>query len=242
MFGFDSQGKELKNAMQIAGADMTLVKEWLKMAEKTKKQYEIVKDSYEKARASLLRITEIMEALEKFLVSNRETSEFAGDFSGFMKELKKLRGNADHEFLISAQDREFHLTYDTILKIGPEFLEGKANGIILQSEIENLISLSKEAIEKERPDLVMLAYFYLKRTDKEICELPHKERIGKVQRVFWTEFLSDMTRELENSIAYAEANRNDSRMAVKLAILLDAYKGTEIEERARNILTGFYAV
>ena len=53
MFGFDSQGKEFKTALQTAGADMTIVKEWLKTAEKTRKQYENIKEDYEKARASL---------------------------------------------------------------------------------------------------------------------------------------------------------------------------------------------
>lgn len=240
MFGFDSQGKELKTAMQIAGGDTVLVKEWLKTAEKTKKQYENVKEAYDKARASLLRVTEILGALEKFLVSDQVTETYENEFSLFLKELKRLRGSVDHEFLISAQDREFHLTYDTILKLGPDFLGERADGIILQSEIENLISLSKEAIEKEKPDLLMLSYFYLKRSDKEICELPHGERIAKLQRVFSSEFLGNMTKEVVKCIEYAEMNRNDTKNAVKMAVLLDTFKGVEKIERAQNILKEFY--
>lgn len=240
MFGFDPQGKELKIALQTAGADMTIVKEWLKTAEKAKKQYENVKEDYEKARASLLRVTEIMKTLEKMLVSNKAAESYAGDFSGFLKELKRLRGNVDHEFLISAQDREFHLTYDTILKLGPAFLEGKADGLILQSEVENLISLGKEAIEKEKPDLVKLSYFYLNRSDKDISELPHGERIAKVQRVFTSEFLGAMTKILENCIVYAQNYKGDSKDEAKMMILLDTSRGTEIQERAQNILREFY--
>lgn len=240
MFGFDSQGKEIKTAMQAAGADMTLVKEWLKTAEKTRKQYESVKDSYDKARACLLRVTEILEALEKFLVSDQVTEAYENEFSLFLKELKRLRGCVDHEFLISAQDREFHLTYDTILKLGPDFLGERTDGIILQSEIENLISLSKEAIEKEKPDLLMLSYFYLKRSDKEICELPHGERIAKLQRVFSSEFLGNITKEVVKCIEYAEMNRDDTKNSVKMAVLLDTFKGVEKTERAQNILKEFY--
>lgn len=240
MFGFDFQGKELKIAMQTAGADMVIVKEWLKTAEKTKKLHESVKDSYEKARASLLRITEIMECLEKLLISGKKPEDFAGEFLGFIKELKRLRGNADHEFLISTQDREFHLTYDTILKLGPAFLEGKAESLILQSEIENLISLAKEAIEKEKPDLVKLSYFYLNRTDKEICELPHKERIAKMERVFSSEFLETMVKTLESCMQYAQSFMGDRKEAAKMAVLLDTSKGIEPKERAQNILREFY--
>ena len=240
MFGFDFQGKELKIAMQTAGADMVIVKEWLKTAEKTKKLHESVKDSYEKARASLLRITEIMECLEKLLISGKKPEDFAGEFLGFIKELKRLRGNADHEFLISTQDREFHLTYDTILKLGPAFLEGKAEGLILQSEIENLISLAKEAIEKEKPDLIKLSYFYLNRSDKDISELPYGEKIAKVQRVFASEFLGAMTKILEKCITYAQSYKGDSKNETKMMILLDVSRGAEIQERAQNILREFY--
>ena len=188
MFGFDSQGKELRIAMQTAGADMSVVKEWLKTTEKMKKQYEVTKEHYERARASLLRVIEILETLEKFLIANKTVEEMEGEFFYLVKELKKLRGNCDHEFLISVQDREFHLTYDTILKLGPAFLDGKGSAIILQSEIENLIFLAQEAIEKEKPDLMMLSFFYLKRGDKDVCELPHSERIAKVRRVFSSEY------------------------------------------------------
>lgn len=240
MFGFDSQGKEFKTALQTAGADMTIVKEWLKTAEKTRKQYENIKEDYEKARASLLRVTEILGALEKFLVSDHVIEAYVNEFSLFLKELKKLRGYVDHEFLISVQDREFHLTYDTILKLGPAFLEGKAEGLILQSEIENLISLAKEAIEKEKPDLIKLSYFYLNRSDKDISELPYGEKIAKVQRVFASEFLGAMTKILEKCITYAQSYKGDSKNEAKMMILLDVSRGAEIQERAQNILRELY--
>lgn len=242
MFGFDSQGKELKIAMQTAGADMAVVKEWLKTTEKMKKQYESTKEHYDRARASLLRVIEILETLEKFLVSNRTIEEMEGEFFYLIKELKKLRGNCDHEFLISAQDREFHLTYDTILKLGPGFLEGKGNGIILQSEIENLIFLAQEAIEKEKPDLMMLSFFYLKRSDKDICELPPGERIAKIRRVFSSEYLGTITKSLLSCIEYAEKYKGDTKNALKMTILLDCARGQDMEERAKNILKEFYAI
>lgn len=59
----------------------------------------------------------------------------------------------DDEFLISKVDTDFHTTLDSVVKQGERYLSSFDNGIILQSEIENLIHLTNEGLERKKPDL-----------------------------------------------------------------------------------------
>ena len=50
---FDEELKLIKKAMQTADCDMSVVRAWLKLYEKVKKQTTATKDSYIQARANL---------------------------------------------------------------------------------------------------------------------------------------------------------------------------------------------
>ena len=110
--------------------------------------------------------------------------------------MRKQRGMFDSEFLISKADKDFHTTFDAVVMLGTKFVEEQENGILLQSEIENLIALIQEGLEREKPDLFALSYFYLKRSNKELENLTFPEKVTKVMRIYQTEFISGMQRQI----------------------------------------------
>ena len=71
-----------------------------------------------------------------------------------------MQNNFDHEFLVSKEDQEFHSTYDTILRLGMKALNASDQKLLLQSEIENLLALLKENLEKEEPKIEALTFYY----------------------------------------------------------------------------------
>ena len=60
--------------------------------------------------------------------------------------------------------------------------------MILQSEIENLLAITREALEKKWPDFRAMAFFYLERVDGDISELPHQDKVARVEGIYELEF------------------------------------------------------
>ena len=79
--------------------------------------------------------------------------------------------------------------------------------LILQSEVENLLAVTKEALEKEWPTFRAMAYFYIERTDKEIIEMPHAEKVSTVQRIYEDEFVKPMIQVLEHAFGETRAKK-----------------------------------
>ena len=65
---FDEELKLIKKAMQTADCDMSVVRAWLKLYEKVKKQTTATKDSYIQARANLEEIQKYAAKLEQVVV------------------------------------------------------------------------------------------------------------------------------------------------------------------------------
>lgn len=197
LMGLDQEEKDFKNAMQMAGANMTEVKEWLKVYEKTRKASLTVAGQYYDVRNSLMKLLEDCMQMEAILRTGTELSGQQGQkFREILKIMRKQRGMFDSEFLISKADKDFHTTFDAVIMLGNQFVEEQQNGILLQSEIENLIALIQEGLEREKPDLFALSYFYLKRSNKELENLAFPEKVTKVMRVYQTEFISDIQRQI----------------------------------------------
>lgn len=195
--GLDQEEKDLKNAMQVAGANMSEVKEWLKVYEKTRKASLTVAGQYYDVRNCLMKLLEDSMQMESILRMGIGISGQQGQqFREILKTMRKQRGMFDSEFLISKADKDFHTTFDAVVMLGTKFVEEQQNGILLQSEIENLIALIQEGLEREKPDLFALSYFYLKRSNKELENLTFPEKVTKVMRVYQTEFISGIQREL----------------------------------------------
>lgn len=195
--GLDQEEKDLKNAMQVAGANMSEVKEWLKVYEKTRKASLTVAGQYYDVRNCLMKLLEDSMQMESILRTGIGISGQQGQqFREILKTMRKQRGIFDSEFLISKADKDFHTTFDAVVMLGTKFVEEQQNGILLQSEIENLIALIQEGLEREKPGLFALSYFYLKRSNKELENLTFPEKVTKVMRVYQTEFISGIQKQI----------------------------------------------
>lgn len=186
--GFDDSLKNLKKELKEAGVDMHRVKEWQKVYDKVRRQAPQLKNQYQTVRNELETILSLIKGMEQSLIADKEEADLVKP----AKELKKYQGHFNHEFLISKADSDFHSTYESILKLCGENSKEKSDILILQSEVENLIALVEEALEKEVPDAYAMAFYYLSRSDREIAELPHTEKMAKVRRVYESEFLKPL--------------------------------------------------
>ncbi len=209
MFGFEDSLKELKKEIKAAGGDVAFVKNWQKSFDKVKKQSLLLQGQYLGGKNDLEKVLSILSDMEKQIISGNRSFTEAG------KELKKYQNSFHHEFLISQAHTDFHLTYGTLLGLcGKPFTEQK-DVLILQSEVENLIALTKEALEKQFPDFRALAFFYIDHVDKEIEDLPHTDKIREVQNIYTREFLSPISQILASSLG---EERTKTIMEVELWI------------------------
>mgnify|MGYP002737936927 CR=1 FL=1 len=117
-------------------------------------------------------------------------------------------------------DTYFHTTLDSVVKQGERYLSSFDNGIILQSEIENLIHLTNEGLERKKPDLFALSYFYMGHSNKELAELNFTQKTKRVHEIYYEEFWKDILKQLEACVKQAEA-------------INDKYEGTTDRRTAR---------
>lgn len=185
-FGFEDSLKDLKRELKTAGADMTFVKDWQKAYDKVRKQKGQLEETYNKAKKELETVYSALKAMEQMLITGNT------DVCSMGRELKKYQNSFNHEFLISKEDADFYLIYQTILSLCEKKLTAHKDVLILQSEVENLLALTKEALEKEWPEFKAMAFYYIDRTDKELSDLPHIDKVAKVQRIYENEFIKPM--------------------------------------------------
>lgn len=198
MFGLGPEEKELQQVMKKAGANMRVVNDWLRTLERIRKNSRNVLIRYQNALDSTRAVEDLLVHVEEFLKDSEADYDNARRkmLQGWLKEIKKLSGQCDHTFVVSVDDREFHLTYETILSLGAKYSGASEDRLIFLSEIENLLFLVRENLEKEHPDLIELCFFYLSNTDEELLELPPAERIRQVHQLFEHEFLDDMRKQI----------------------------------------------
>ena len=185
LFGEDSL-KGLKKELKTTGADMSFVKGWQKVYDKVKKNSGQIEAQYTLAKQELEQVHAILKKTEAILIARE------GKLSECERDLKKYQGHFNHEFLIGKEDKEFHLTYQTILNLAANGRKTQKDVLIMQSEVENILAVTEEALAKEWPSYRAMAYFYLERTDKEIFDLPHSDKVAEVERIYETEFLAPM--------------------------------------------------
>lgn len=208
LFGDDSL-KGLKKELKNAGADMSFVKGWQKTFDKVKKGSIQIEVQYTQAKKELEQVHAILKKMEQTLISMKssvDNSSYKGIFSECSRELKKYQGHFNHEFLISKEDKEFHLTYATLLSLCAKGFKEQKDILILQSEVENILAMVEEALEKEWPHFRAMAYFYIDRTDKEIFDLPHADKVVEVNRIYEKEFLAPMRQILTGCLGEEKAN------------------------------------
>lgn len=205
LFGFDDSLKELKKELKGVGADMSAVKEWQKSFDKVRKQAPQLEQQYTKAKKDLQMVKELLEQMEQLLIERRGQNV---DLSKYATEFKKYQDSFNHEFLISKEDADFHLTYKSILALTGKKLTEEKDALILQSEVENLLAVTNEALEKDWPEFRAMAYFYLTRTDKEIYDLPHADKVEKVNRIYQNEFFKPIKKVLRACNYYTDEKIN----------------------------------
>ena len=193
IFGFDDSLRELKKELKAAGMDMSYVKEWQKSYDRVKKQSAVLKTQYTQAKTNLEMVYQGLKEMEQKLIAGDS------DLSVEVKGLKQYKSSFNQEFLIGKEDKEFHLTFATILVLGEKKISTQKDMLILQSEIENLLAVTKEALEKHWPEFRAMAYFYIERTDRDILDMPHSDKVAYVQRIYEDEFLKPMTQVLQSA-------------------------------------------
>ena len=208
LFGEDSL-KGLKKELKTAGADMSFVKGWQKSFDKVKKNSVQLSAQYTQAKIELEQVHTTLKKMEEILIARE------GKLSECERELKKYQGHFNQEFLIGKEDKDFHLTYQTILTLCANGRKTQKDVLILQSEVENILAVTEEALAKEWPDFHALAYFYLERTDREIYDLPHSDKVAEVERIFEIEFMAPMR---ENLKKYLGEERAKQIMEVELCL------------------------
>lgn len=205
---FDDSLKGLKKELKNAGADISFVKIWQKTYDKVKKQTVTIEGQYTKAKTELVIVMDCLKRLETLLIAANENAvglDLKKEIALLVKELKKYQGGFNLEFLISKEDKEFHLIYETILSLCEKKVSEKKTVLILQSEVENLMAIAKEALEKKWPDFRAMAYYYLGHTDREIYALPHQEKLSVVSKYYFDEFYNPMRQVIEATLGVDRA-------------------------------------
>lgn len=206
IFGGDEEVKKLRVAFQTTGANMELVKPWLKAYEKTRKEALVCMGRYYSGKENLDRLLSELRELEEMIIGYGQLSApEKSRFQDILKDFKKMQGSFDDEFLISKEDKDFHTTLESILKLGPAYVSKQENGLILQSEIENLLALAKEGIERERPELFALTYFYLEHSNTDLADLNFAQKVDKVMGIYNNNFIRPIEEQLIYCIKQAQA-------------------------------------
>lgn len=184
--GFDDSLKSLKRDLKDSGVDIGFIRQWQKNYDKVRVQAPVLEEQYQVAKQELQSVLALIMDMEQQLIAGTVSKE---NLAVFSKEMKKYQGHFNQEFLIGKADTDFQSTYVSIIKLCDKDVNVKGNALILQSEIENLMAVTKEALEKEWPDFRALAFFYIDRTDGELSEYPHPDKLVKVKKIYEDEFI-----------------------------------------------------
>lgn len=206
LFGGDEEVKKIKNAFSATNANMDIVKPWLKAYERTRKEALTCMGRYYSGKENLERLISELRELEDMIIGYELLDGSKKNrFLDIIKDIKKMQGSFDDEFLISKEDKDFHTTMESILKLGPNYVNKQENGIILQSEIENLLALAKEGLERERPELFALTFFYLDHSNADLAELNFAQKVDKVMGIYNNDFIRPIESQLVLCIKQAQA-------------------------------------
>lgn len=247
LLGLEEDEKKFREAMSAAGADMGLVKSWLKVFSKTRKNAFNTATRYYSVKEKLESLLQKLENLEQILINGTGSRQSEKTTVAlYVKEFKKLQGSFNDEFIISKADKDFQTTLESVTKLANDYGSSGSNDLILQSEVENLIYLAKEGLDREKPDMFALAYFYLDHNNEDFADLPFPGKIAKVNKLFQDEFIEQIKPTLVSCVKMAEAlndryegslDKKTQRLLCDLAPLLNKEDlKLNPEKRADNIL------
>ena len=245
MFGKEN-GKEIRLALEETGCNMNTWKQWQKKYEKLLKQLPAVREKYQHARTTTKEVEKLARGMERMIADRQQTTK-EKEFAELVKELKKMQNTFDHPFLISGEDKEFHSTYDSILKLGTRAWQEEKQCLILQSEIENLLALLAENLDRKEPDLNAFGYYCMEYDLQMLTELSPMVRLEKVESIYESEFKRPFIRMVSEGILFADGrkpvlvgstDRDLQKQAEHLRILWRKEQSdATVEQRAEDILT-----
>lgn len=241
---FEEELKALKRALQVSEVDGKSIKSWFALYEKVKKQAEITAVAYEKACQSVLVIQDKAKGLEKLLVDTSEWNSSAlHTLQSILADLKKMQGNYEHEFLVGKDHDDYQTTYRSILHLGETF-DGK-DKIIFQSEVENLISMNTEIIERPQPNYKHLGFFEVNREVEDLSDLPYQEKIRKIGSLYENDFVRPFQKLVLQAMEQADRCATEgfsgwraNRQKEAFQIFLYGKENTTIEERTNALIEG----
>ena len=245
MFGKDDELEKVKSALAAMDGDMSAFRLWQKQYDKLNRQWQAVQERYQKARQTTEQVHRNAKQLEEILVGDAQGRK--KEAAQILKDWKRLQNGFDHEFLISKEDREFHSTYDTIVRLGIKAVDKEDQKLILQSEVENLIALLKENLGKEKPSAWKLCFYTLNHGEQELMELPPAEKLNCIDNTYQP-IIALLVFAIDRADArretFADATNRKSRKLAEATAILDNRQGDEdtLEERAKRILGGFVEV
>ena len=242
MFGRNERLEQLRNGITALGLDLGEFKVWQKKYEKVSRQWLQVQQRYELALGALQQVQTDAQRMEQML---KEGTPERKAFAQLFKDMKRLQNSFDHEFLVSREDQEFHSTYDTILRLGLKSLEKQDDRLIFQSEIENLLALVQENLEKKEPDPKKLCYFYQVGTDEELAQMPPGARLQRIEEVYEADFLQPILKLLEEAVILTDRKRQEfgesdrkSKKVLDAVSFFPEEDGRTVSERANEVLSG----
>jgi len=206
MFGRNDFVENVKSALAAVDCDMGAFRSWQKMYDKLKKKKGEQEDRYRRCREQTKRVQEDAQLMEHMLTTAQSVD--GKEFGRLLKDLRQMQNSFDHEFLVSKEDQEFHSTYDTILRLGTKALNAPDQKLLLQSEIENLLALLKENLEKEEPEIAALTFYYQFGSDQELAQLPPAEKLSKITYLYECEFRRPILQLLESGISSARQQKH----------------------------------
>lgn len=211
ILGLGESEKQFKNAMEAAGADMSVVNSWLKLYQRTKKNSVNVTNKYYVVKANLNKLLSDLKEIEQLIISDEQDPAVKKKIGSLIRDCKSMKNEFDDEFLINKDDKDFHMTLESVIKLGTEFCVNRSCGdhIIFQSEVENLIHLAEEGASREKPDLFALSYFYLEHSNKDLQELNFRQKIDEVHGIFKTEFYDGISKEITSCVVRANKLKDD---------------------------------
>ena len=125
-FGFEDSLRELKKELKAEGIDVPFIKDWQKSYDKVKKQSAVLKSQYTQAKSDLQAVYQTLQEMEQKLIAGTL------DLSSEARMLKQYKMSFNQEFLIGKEDKEFHLTFQTIISLCESKLSTQKDVLILQ--------------------------------------------------------------------------------------------------------------
>ncbi len=201
----DHEKKNFCKRLTAAGADKATVKQWFKTLERMEKTAPAALAEYRRAYAALQKLARLIGQMEQSLIAgtqarqgsagqddrNAAPSPVVGtaEWTAYAQDFGLLQGTYDHPFVIAQEDTEFRLTYEAVLSM---LTSGDTDELFLQNELENLLDLTRERLQADRPQEDALCYYYAQDLGGRLTGLSREERVAKLQRIYRREFTDGM--------------------------------------------------